>query len=139
MRCCVHQSSACHLHEEGGDADGGQDGARDPASNLALEGAGRDEGALHKPLDMHLPKREASKDGRARVELRWCGVDCIRVEAHQRPGNPRVGERFAVRRHRRSVASLGLAIREVREAEKSDAKGLGELLPTRGRTRIVLQ
>ena len=98
---------------------------------------------MREPSISHLTcicqKKGASKDGRARVQLWWCGVDCIRVEAHQRPGNPRVRERLAVRRHRRSVASLGLAIREVREAEKPDAKGLGELLPTRGRTRIVLQ
>ena len=66
-------------------------------------------------------------------------MDCIWVEAHQRPGNPRVGEDLAVGRHRRSVASLGLAIGEVREAEKPDTKGLGELLPSHRRSRIVLQ
>ena len=70
------------------------------------------------------------KKGRRKIEGRvwrlwWCGVDCIWVEAHQRPGNPRVGEDLAVGRHRRSVASLGLAIGEVREAEKPDTKGVG--------------
>ena len=61
------------------------------------------------------------------------------VEAHQRPRNPIVGENLTKSRHRRSVAGLGLAIRQGRDGEETDAKGLGELLPSPRRTRIVLQ